>query len=176
MHGLTLMQYVVSKYNESTIHTLEICKLIQSYQIVLKIDRKIVSQVTNGELQGNTTMISNSNELACKAKFIANIIYGQYYFSNDNTDIKANYHEGLLNGKVKVYHYDEYYEMSFFKGKINGYFKYMKNNKLIQSIKIKGNRLFHYNYNVKDSTSGKINDIYINLFIYHISNKLLYIK
>ena len=180
MHGLNLMQYVVNKYNSKIplTHTLTICNLKQSYHIVLKIDRKIVSQVTNGELQGNTYMLNTYNELIIKVKFIAGVIYGQYYFSNDNTDIKANYHKGLLNGKVKIYQYDEYYEMSFVKGKINGYFKYMKNNKLIQRIKIKSNRLFHYNYYVKDIITNdiKINYGHLNSFIYHIRNRLQFIN
>ena len=173
MYKYILILYVVNKYNSKIplTHTLTICNLKQSYHIVLKIDRKIVSQVTNGELQGNTYMLNTYNELIIKVKFIAGVIYGQYYFSNDNTDIKANYHKGLLNGKVKIYQYDEYYEMSFVKGKINGYFKYMKNNKLIYMELLKCKQLF--NSTSLDQLKGEKYYTKLNWLISHIRSRLI---
>lgn len=177
MHSPVLTQYMVNKYNKQNVHTLTVCNLRQSYRLFVNyIDRKIIHHYQNNKLYGNSYVLDMESTLLYRMQFTASKLFGQYmhYFTNGKIHIKANYHESLLNGKVKVYYNNEYYEMPFVKGIINGYFKYMENNKLIYMNLIKCKQLFNLTNNSEiDHLKEKKYYTKLNWFIQYIKGKLL---
>ena len=176
MYKYILILYVVNKYNSKIplTHTLTICNLKQSYKLTLiHNDKKIIYHYKNDKLYGNSYVLDWKDRLSYEIKFIKGLPFGQFihYFNSGKINIKANYHNGILNGKVKVYQYDEYYEMSFVKGKINGYFKYMKNNKLIYMELLKCKQLF--NSTSLDQLKGEKYYTKLNWLISHIRSRLI---